>query len=57
MLTVFFSSHLQYTIHFYNIQKDHSNAIVTTENNPTHSRVDDLTFKSCMGTNSSQSSH
>lgn len=38
MLTVFFSSHLQYTTHFYNIQKDHSNAIVTTEKSPWYSQ-------------------
>lgn len=29
MLAVFLSSHLQYTTHFYKIQKDHSNAIAT----------------------------
>lgn len=34
MLNVFFSSHLQYTIHFYNIQKGHFNAIVTDEKIP-----------------------
>lgn len=38
MLNVFFSSHLQYTIHFYNIQKGHFNAIVTDEKSPRYSQ-------------------